>query len=56
MQNQAATILGLLVAWFLGFEMGKWQMAKSIRKLISDMTKELEERAKNIKAAGGKEQ
>ena len=49
MVSTVSIILGLVVAWFLGFEMGKWQMASTIRNTIRASAKQLEEMSKKLK-------
>lgn len=41
--------LGLLVAWFLGYEMGKGAMVRTLKKMIKDMTDELTKATNKLK-------
>ena len=42
-------MLGLLVAWFLGYEMGKSAMIRTLKKTIQEMTDELTKATNKLK-------
>ena len=44
-----AVFLGLVVAWFIGFEIGKYVMMNKIKSAIQETTRQLEQTTKQLK-------
>lgn len=49
MPNFATIMLGLLVAWFLGYEIGKWTAIRQLKAAVKDMADNMTKATEKLK-------